>query len=277
MSTIASPRDPSTPIRRVPSSSIITPTSSNRPSLDASRSSAVTSPVNNGPPPPPAGAKRANRAALREYYKLRAAAPRIGVELPESEVPVSDMDMPDFKPDEYISRVVAESCLEELLRLYTRVVGEVRALDAEKKALVYDNYSKLIDATETIRKVNPSHLSQTRSKQSQKKNTGKGLDEYWISMLTLLDAIKHGPPQSNGFDAQPCHCADLQPGRADSRRPPRIHTRARLPGGSAAQGGTATSTSEGASDARPRYAGAVADSRQGREARRGREDLGAAA
>ncbi|KAG5914780.1 hypothetical protein E4U42_000302 [Claviceps africana] len=40
-----------------------------------------------------------------------------------------------------------------MLRLYTRVVGELRALDAEKKALVYDNYSKLITATETIRKL----------------------------------------------------------------------------------------------------------------------------
>lgn len=30
---------------------------------------------------------------------------------------------------------------------------EIRALDGEKKALVYDNYSKLIAAVETIRKV----------------------------------------------------------------------------------------------------------------------------
>ncbi len=164
MSTIASPRDPSTPIRRAPST-VITPTSSTRPSLDAARS-AVTSPVHaNGPTSGPLPvAKRANRAALREYYNLRNAAaaaataagpapPRIGVELPDSEVPVSDLDMPDCKPDEYVAKVVADNSLEDLLRLYTRVVGEVRALDAEKKALVYDNYSKLIAATETIRKV----------------------------------------------------------------------------------------------------------------------------
>jgi uncharacterized membrane protein affecting hemolysin expression len=43
--------------------------------------------------------------------------------------------------------------MEEVLKLYTRTLGEIRALDAEKKALVYDNYSKLITATETIRKV----------------------------------------------------------------------------------------------------------------------------
>lgn len=111
---------------------------------------------NNAPNQPPAN-KRANRAALREYYNLRAAAtPRI--ELPDSEVPASEIDTPGFKTDEYIAKVVAESGLEDLLRLYTRVVGEVRALDAEKKALVYDNYSKLIAATETIHKVGKFNL-----------------------------------------------------------------------------------------------------------------------
>ncbi len=174
MSTIASPRDSSAApgLRRLPSASG-TPTSSGRPSLEAARS-AVTSPVNNANPTAAAGtasatsttagaataaAKRSNRAALREYYNLRAAAaaaaatttPRI--EIPDSEVPASDLDAADFNADEYVARVVAESGLEDLLRLYAQVVGEVRALDAEKKALVYDNYSKLITATETIRKV----------------------------------------------------------------------------------------------------------------------------
>jgi hypothetical protein len=68
-------------------------------------------------------------------------------------VAATEIDTPDFDAEDYVAKVIAKSSLEELLRLYTRVVGEVRALDAEKKALVYDNYSKLITATETIRKV----------------------------------------------------------------------------------------------------------------------------
>lgn len=68
-------------------------------------------------------------------------------------MPASELDAPDFNAEEYVAKVVAESSLEQLLRLYTKVIGEARALDAEKKALVYDNYSKLIAATETIRKV----------------------------------------------------------------------------------------------------------------------------
>ncbi|RSM12932.1 hypothetical protein CEP52_002169 [Fusarium oligoseptatum] len=141
MSTIASPREPP---RR-------TPTSSTRPSFETTRS-AIASPVlGQAPAFTPQPRKTSNRAALREYYNLRAQAPRI--EIPDSEVPASELDGPDFDPEEHVSKVVAGSSLEELLRLYTRVVGEVRALDAEKKALVYDNYSKLITATETIRKM----------------------------------------------------------------------------------------------------------------------------
>ncbi|ETS02576.1 hypothetical protein M419DRAFT_141148, partial [Trichoderma reesei RUT C-30] len=169
MSTISSPRNPPAPLRRTPSG---TPTSSARPSFDVSRS-AVTSPVLSASQPSTTSATAAatttgsskrsnNRAALREYYNLRAAAaatsastpstPRI-VEVPDSEVPASEIDAPDFNLDDYLQKIVAESSLQELLKLYTRVLGEVRALDAEKKALVYDNYSKLITATETIRKM----------------------------------------------------------------------------------------------------------------------------
>ncbi|OTA06061.1 hypothetical protein A9Z42_0067640 [Trichoderma parareesei] len=167
MSTISSPRNPPAPLRRTPSG---TPTSSARPSFDVSRS-AVTSPVLSASQPSTTttaatttgSTKRSNnRAALREYYNLRAAAaatsastpstPRI-VEVSDSEVPASEIDAPDFNLDDYLQKIVAESSLQELLKLYTRVLGEVRALDAEKKALVYDNYSKLITATETIRKM----------------------------------------------------------------------------------------------------------------------------
>ena len=90
---------------------------------------------------------------MRAAAAAAAATTTPRIEIPDSEVPASDLDAADFNADEYVARVVAESGLEDLLRLYAQVVGEVRALDAEKKALVYDNYSKLITATETIRKV----------------------------------------------------------------------------------------------------------------------------
>ncbi|WYZ34102.1 hypothetical protein EsH8_I_000378 [Colletotrichum jinshuiense] len=170
MSTIASPREPPALTRRV-SAQPHTPTSSTRPSLDAPRS--LTSSPNPGSaasfggpgaPPVPGPSKRANRAALREYYNLKKAgggAPSLEVteESPDrgaaehSEVPPSELDNPSFDAEAYVRRALAENTLDDLLRVYTRVLGEIRALDAEKKALVYDNYSKLISATETIRKM----------------------------------------------------------------------------------------------------------------------------
>lgn len=165
MSTIASPRDPSAaPLSRRISNQPLTPTGSNRPSLDLPRS-AATSPGPSTSTLSVAAAfpqnKRANRAALREYYNLKkqqaAATPSLEV-TQHSEVSASEIDVPDFDADAYVTKALEGSSLEELLRIYARVLGEVRALDAEKKALVYDNYSKLISATETIRKVRTNQL-----------------------------------------------------------------------------------------------------------------------
>ncbi|KAK1498248.1 hypothetical protein CTAM01_07466 [Colletotrichum tamarilloi] len=175
MSTIASPREPPALTRRV-SAQPHTPTSSTRPSLDTPRS--LTSSPNPGSSATfgngtgsggaaPAPSKRANRAALREYYNLKKAAAAGGngtppsLEITEdherhaehSEVPPSELDSPSFDAEAYVRKALAENTLDDLLRVYTRVLGEIRALDAEKKALVYDNYSKLISATETIRKM----------------------------------------------------------------------------------------------------------------------------
>ncbi|KAI1424167.1 Vps51/Vps67-domain-containing protein [Xylaria sp. FL1777] len=161
MSTIASPREP----RRL--NSLTTPTSSTRPSLDSTRSP-VSSPNPNGSLSASNANPRRNRAALREYYNLRKGAsaetatpPQVEVTDPtggtgtheHSEVPPSEMDKEGFDADSFVRRALAENGMQDLLRLYTRVLGETRALDAEKKALVYDNYSKLITATETIRKM----------------------------------------------------------------------------------------------------------------------------
>ncbi|THV46496.1 hypothetical protein BGAL_0381g00030 [Botrytis galanthina] len=154
MSTIAQPRESSVNGRRVPL--LTTPTSSTRPSLDHSRSSE---------PSPNRGSSvaipRRNRAALREYYNLRKgqdaptddAASEVSSIHFDSEVQESEMDKDGFDGEKYVKEVLEKQTLGELLRTYNGVLTDIRALDAEKKALVYDNYSKLITATETIRKM----------------------------------------------------------------------------------------------------------------------------
>lgn len=154
MSTIAQPRESSVNGRRVPL--LTTPTSSTRPSLDHSRSSE---------PSPNRGSSvaipRRNRAALREYYNLKKgqdaptddAASEVSSIHFDSEVQESEMDKDGFDGEKYVKEVLEKQTLGELLRTYNGVLTDIRALDAEKKALVYDNYSKLITATETIRKM----------------------------------------------------------------------------------------------------------------------------
>ncbi|KAK3290700.1 Vps51/Vps67-domain-containing protein [Chaetomium fimeti] len=187
MSTIASPRDRPGPFPRRTNSSI-TPTSSSRPSLDApasassspnpntSSSSTTTATTATAQP------KRTNRAALREYYNLRnntTTTTSSNKPLPSPptveitdhlgdpiinnpptntttgvvENPPSELDSPTFNAPAYTTHLLQTASLADLLRTHARVLGEMRALDAERKALVYDNYSKLIAATDTIRRM----------------------------------------------------------------------------------------------------------------------------
>ena len=138
MSTITSPR-PSNP----PISITSTPTTSR-----------TTSPA--------APTRRANRTALRDYYNLKSAAP-IDAAAPKSPIPdsnspvfspkVSELDTPNFDAEAYVKSVFANQGLEGVLRVEGGLINEIKGLDGERKALVYDNYSKLITATDTIRKM----------------------------------------------------------------------------------------------------------------------------
>jgi len=154
---------------------VTTPTSSSRPSLDVPHSASGSPSAAGGA----ATSKRANRAALREYYNIKKASPGTTPTLEVTDAPtsplspngsiggffggsdaggpgagaLSELDSPTLDAEEFARRALATSGLAELLALQARVLGEMRALDAERKALVYDNYSKLISATETIRRM----------------------------------------------------------------------------------------------------------------------------
>jgi chromosome segregation ATPase len=183
MSTIASPRDPSVNGgRRIPI--ITTPTSSSRTSLENPRS-ADPSPNRAATAQP-----RRNRAALREYYNLKnVPEEQLGDGTSEvssihdfSEVQESEMDRADFDAPSYIKHILETQSLGELLQTYNGVLTDIRALDAERKALVYDNYSKLITATETIRKM--------REKMDPLNPVATTLDPAIASIYARADAIK---------------------------------------------------------------------------------------
>ena len=141
MSTIASPRPSIAPSSRRSS------TSTNR-SVSATR---------NAGPGPASGNLRRNRAALRDYYNLKPGAADESKELPpapalDPEIE-SELDKDGFNAEEYVKTILAKEGLEGVIRVEAGLVSEIRTLVGEKKALVYDNYSKLIAATDTIRKM----------------------------------------------------------------------------------------------------------------------------
>jgi hypothetical protein len=184
MSTIASPRDTSVNGgRRIPV--ISTPTSSSRTSLENPRS-ADPSPNRAATTTQP----RRNRAALREYYNLKnVPEEQKGDGVSEessihdfSEVQESEMDQVDFDAAAYVKQVLETQSLGELLRTYNGVLTDIRALDAERKALVYDNYSKLITATETIRKM--------REKMDPLNPVATTLDPAIASIYARAEAIR---------------------------------------------------------------------------------------
>lgn len=135
MSTIASPRPsaPSTSLNSTP---------------ETSRTSS-----------PAPTTRRANRSALRDYYNLKPSPTNTNngaqrhSQSPGVETETSPLDEEGFDADAYIKSVLANQSLEGVLKVEGGLINEIKGLDGERKALVYDNYSKLITATDTIRKM----------------------------------------------------------------------------------------------------------------------------
>ncbi len=123
------------------------------------------------------GSLRRNRAALRDYYGLKVTeatdspvTPSLASFETERE---SEIDKPDFDPATYVSTLLSKESIDGVLRVEAGLVSEIRSLDGEKKALVYDNYSKLIAATDTI------------------KNMREKMDPLTPTTSTLTPAIGH--------------------------------------------------------------------------------------
>ncbi|KAI9376276.1 Vps51/Vps67-domain-containing protein [Aspergillus egyptiacus] len=171
MSALSSPR-PSIASSRAHSP---TPASSRRPSFDVLNNSAAgtlsaTSTPSTARAVSPSLHPRRNRTALRDYYNLKpsdAAASRRSrsvprhtdagdISSPSVVATGTELDSPDFDPQHYVNNLLATSSLSTILKAENTLVGDIRTLDGERKALVYDNYSKLIRAVETIGKMRQS-------------------------------------------------------------------------------------------------------------------------
>ncbi|KAI9707224.1 MAG: hypothetical protein M1836_000184 [Candelina mexicana] len=208
MSTIPSPRTPSI-------TSLQTPTTSRRPSLDTLTRSQATSP-SRAPQPN----QRRNRAALRDYYGLKNAAPAdvsSGVQHADADVKDSELDREGFNAESYVQGVLEREGLDGVLRVEGGLVNEIKGLDGERKALVYDNYSKLIAATDTIRKMrmNMDPLTPTTSTLAP---AIAHIAETSTSLATTLREQKPGSPNVSPMTSPRSHDGRSKPQTTDERK-----------------------------------------------------------
>jgi hypothetical protein len=67
-----------------------------------------------------------------------------------------DLDSPYFDPDAHTSKYVVQANVHDVLEVEERLALQVRTLDSTMQTLVYENYSKFIDATDAIRSIGVS-------------------------------------------------------------------------------------------------------------------------
>ncbi|CAK9070346.1 Vacuolar protein sorting-associated protein 51 homolog (Protein fat-free homolog), partial [Durusdinium trenchii] len=86
------------------------------------------------------------KTLLESYYGVGGDSGGDG-----NEASKRDLDSAKFDEDAFVRERLVKSSFAELLRKDDALVQEVRTLDADMQLLVYDNYSKFISATDTIR------------------------------------------------------------------------------------------------------------------------------
>lgn len=87
------------------------------------------------------------RRALRDFY---------GIQQNQNNGPVEYdalLDAPQFDVQQYLLKLNEDSDIKKLLKLENQMIRDIRVLDGERKALVYDNYGRMISATDTIKNV----------------------------------------------------------------------------------------------------------------------------
>ncbi|CAG8656731.1 2136_t:CDS:2 [Paraglomus occultum] len=88
--------------------------------------------------------RRRAKNLLRDYYGLGPDGKKAD--------PL-DIDNSAFEVDSYFSKLLVENNLSALMQRDNDLSTETRQLDGDMKTLVYENYSRFISATDTIRKM----------------------------------------------------------------------------------------------------------------------------
>lgn len=97
------------------------------------------------------------RKALRDFYQIQQqnAKQDEKSENPQpsaSEEPPSPSLIPDDGMEDYVKNLVMKSDIKALLKTENNLLAEIKGLDSEQKALIYNNYDKLITTSNMLDK-----------------------------------------------------------------------------------------------------------------------------
>ena len=105
------------------------------------------------------------------------------------------IDTIHFDPDEYVRELLEKSPLETLVAKDTDMTHEIRTLDSDMQMLVYENYSKFISATETIKRMKSNmdsmenDMELLKSKMKSITITSSSLDETLYDKRSKLSKL----------------------------------------------------------------------------------------
>lgn len=98
---------------------------------------------------------------LRQFY---------GLEKPNREQEARDIDSPHFQADSFFEESVKSDSLPQLLARENSLISDIRSFDNDLQTLVYDNYSKFLGATDTVRSLRQNITALTEEMGSLREN-----------------------------------------------------------------------------------------------------------
>ena len=135
------------------------------------------------------GAGGQSGAAAAKKQSLNSAMRKL---TPSSGHPVQanpyDINSPDFDADIYVSRLVSEASLAQLMAQEGEIVKQIQGLDSDMQTLVYENYNKFIAATETIRKMRVDF----RSMESEMEQLAASMTNITTFSSQISDKLRGG-------------------------------------------------------------------------------------
>jgi hypothetical protein len=94
------------------------------------------------------------RNLLKSFYGIDDNGANGTASATESKPDPFDINSQGFMPEAYMSKLIKEKSLTELMDKESEMERHIKTLDSDMQTLVYENYNKFISATDTVRKVN---------------------------------------------------------------------------------------------------------------------------